>query len=940
MGSISCGNCGQTHASVAEVRACHGAAPSTTNDDAAPAIDTAPRSPNVAVASTTAIALDDSPLIPCRPEALAGPEELGRRLRIRPGQDVPDPWADAERIDIDEPGAAEHLATCHAKRIRAVVIAPNDPDISSLDIDPFWRVDPGSELPSERVRHLLSANTVDARDDDGVRFVPIAHALSAGATLTDSIDGDVITADGTTAWCDDGPLDWFDDLGHVIPAVHLERGNLRPRRITNPDADLAPDQLRAVSHGGGGARIIAPAGSGKTRVLTERARHLIRDRGIDPSAVCLVAFNVRAREEMQARTTDLPGIQIRTLNSLALAIVNGSGSFARHHHHSGPLQVIDEREVRRLLDRLLPKTRRAAMTDPTAVWIEAINAARLRLQNPADVEVEFDGDVDGLVDVLPEFRHRLAASNALDFSEQILRAIELLIIDDGVRAAARRSCRILLVDEFQDLAPAHVLLLRLVAGPSAEIFGVGDDDQTIYGYNGASPEWLIEFDRFVPGSDSHDLEVNYRCPPDVVTAASNVLSFNQRRIPKDIRPKPGREVPENVVDFAVDSADPGVTIRSLVDWTKQRLADGAAPREIAVLTRVNATLLAPMIALRGAGIPTAQAVHASFMTRTGVAGALAWLDLATAPDGLLPGFDLATAVRRPPRALHPRFVEWISEKSSTAEIEAMANRLREDRDRDKVLGFVEDLEHVRARVKAGATSRDLLTTIRDDVGLGGALERRLDASKRSVDRSAHGDDLDALIAIADLQPDPAAFVGWLKTELEPPADPPTGDEVTLATVHRVKGQEWPHVALHEATAGLFPHRLSDDVEEERRLFHVAITRCSSRVLVTATGDESPFIDQMATPYDPSTAPTQLARPTRQTAAAPAHDDRREALRSWRVERAQTDGVPAYVVFNDRTMDELLARAPTTEQQLLAVPGIGPAKVSRYGTDLIAFFSND
>ncbi len=932
MGSISCGNCGQTHSSVAEVRACHsGQAPST------PAVVPA-RPDDAATAAAT-----PSPLT-CEPQAVAGPDVLGRRLLIAPDTEIPRPWDAAPRVRLAEPDLLDRLTELHHSRTRAVVIADTDlPSPGPVTLSTFWELDAGTELPDERLAHLIRANTIDARDQDVVRFDAIRRALDAGATFLGGPDGDVRLPDGSIAWCDEGPLAWFDDLeNHVVPSVHLERGSLRPLGRQAPRADLANDQLAAVAHSGGGARIIAPAGSGKTRVLTERARHLLMDRAIDPATVCLVAFNVRAREEMQSRTTDLNGLEIRTLNSLALAIVNGTGGFVRSRTLDGSLNVIDEREVRRILDRLLPKSRRQAMTDPAAVWIEAINAARLRLRDPQLVESDFGGDVDGLVDVLPEFRRRLAAGGSIDFSDQILRAVEILVTDPVARTAARRRCRILLVDEFQDLAPAHVLLLRLLAGPQAEIFGVGDDDQTIYGYNGASPEWLIDFSRHVPGAGSHGLEVNYRCPSDVVAAASTLLSHNRRRVDKTICARPGRRDPAAALTIE-EAETPQGTLDKLVAWVSDRVTGGASPEDIAILTRVNATLLAPMVALREAGISTTQAVHASFLHRTGVAGAVAWLDLATAPDGLLPGEDLATAARRPPRALHPRFVEWISEKTSPAEIEAMANRLREDRDRDKVLGFVEDLEHIRRSVRDGATTRDLLEVIRDDIGMGGALERRLDASKRSVDRSAHGDDLDAMIAIADLHPEPSTFVGWLRAQLTPTDDADSdAPRVTLSTIHRVKGLEWPHVVVHEANAGLFPHRLSDDVEEERRLFHVGITRCSSDVLVTSTEPSSPFLPQLHEEYDPTTAPTPEERPRRVGRAEPSKPDnddpRREALRAWRLDRARADGVPPYVIFNDRTMDELLARAPSNTRELLAVPGIGPAKVTNYGDDLLAFFA--
>ena len=458
----------------------------------------------------------------CRPVALdpdwqrlAGPAALGRNLVVNPGQTAPEPWAECERIVFDgRPGTIDHLRALRKTRTRAVIELridlSDEPPV--LDVS-YWHLSPNTDLEGESEQHLVFEHSVDARVPAKPTIRAVSRAVSAGARPLAQGPGDVETNEGP-AWCDGGSLEWFDDIeldAPVIPAVHLAIGSLTTIRNIMPRADLADDQLLAVAHSGGGARIIAPAGSGKTRVLTERARHLVRDRGIDPATVCLVAFNVRAREEMQERTTDLVGLQIRTLNSLALAILRGSGPFCRPVDRNPP-QVIDEHEVRQMLDSFVGG-RRVAMADPLAVWIEALTATRLGLRSPSAVEQEFGGDVREFADVVPRFRARLAEAGVVDFDEQILGAIEVLCTDPNARAAARRVCGVLLVDEFQDLTPAHILLIRLLAGPPANVFGVGDDDQTIYGYAGASPSWLIDFADLFEGSAAHDLQVNYRCPP-------------------------------------------------------------------------------------------------------------------------------------------------------------------------------------------------------------------------------------------------------------------------------------------------------------------------------------------------------------------------------------------------------------------------------------------
>src|SRR5258707_12285739 len=164
---------------------------------------------------------------------------------------------------------------------------------------------------------------------------------------------------------------------------------------------------------------------------------------------------------------------------------------------------------------------------------EALGEVRLGLADPNMIEAQRD-DVAGFGAMFDEYRDKLRADHAIDHDEQIYGAIEALLRAPEVRRAFQREARHLLVDEFQDLTPAQLLLLRLVAAPASAAFGVGDDDQVIYGYAGADPEFLINYDRYFPGGTHHALATNYRCPAPVVAATRNLLSYNRRRIDKEI----------------------------------------------------------------------------------------------------------------------------------------------------------------------------------------------------------------------------------------------------------------------------------------------------------------------------------------------------------------------------------------------------------------------
>lgn len=1021
--AIKCGNCGQSHATVAAVRACHDRPPPPAEQEAEPQ----PKSAEQAAESQP----DSSGAA-----RWAGPDRLGRSVVVEPEQPAPEPWARAPRVTVDFTALADteslvdRLQRAWTGRERLVIEMgtelPDDPPAT----DPLWKLGPDFELIGERLRHLVFANSVDARPDAAHPWPLAQAAINAGARPAPDGPADVMLPDGTPAFCDGGPLEPIaaEELrpsgpaqlespqqpagegisteesrapaAAVLPAIALERGSLAPLGTDPPNAELAPDQLAAVAHGRGGARIIAPAGSGKTRVLTERARHLLRERGLPPGAVTLVAFNVRARAEMEERTADLPGLQIRTLNSLALAIVNGAGPFRRPQGRDRPVVTIDEPGARDLLDGLVPRRRRKAMSDRLAPWLDALTAARLGLRNPAEVQSAFGGEVEGFPQVFDDYRRELRSNGQVDYDEQILAAIETLLADPEARRTAQRACRVLLVDEFQDLTPAHLLLVRLLSAPAYDLYGVGDDDQTIYGFASASPAWLIDFARFVPGSGSHGLEVNYRCPPSAVDAASNLLSHNRRRVPKQIRGRPGREAEPG--ELAVAAADNPTA--ACADRVAELVGAGAAPEEIAVLSRVNVTLLGPQLELAHRRIPVEATVGPALFDRTGVAAALAWLRLAATGGTGFDGRDIEATARRPPRGIRPLFVDWMSDHTSLGGLRRLANRLNEPKDQQRVRDYADDVERLVEAARSGAKTADLLAVVRDRIGLGRALAA-LDSSGRGASRSAHSDDLAALLDAARLHPDPEDFAPWLRSQLvagrggrdsrggrsgrggrrgDESSDGDggrsgggerhggesdgNGDErhgggqgVHLATVHRVKGQEWPHVVVYDASDGLFPHSLAEDVEEERRLFHVAITRCSSTVTVVADSRRpSPFIEELTEPRPPEEAeaeppidwssPKPSTRrdvqkggrrdaPTRSAATAAeeveADEAVVEALRAWRLERARSDGVPAFVVFHNTTMTAIAAAEPQTLEQLAAVPGIGPSRLESYGDEILA-----
>ena len=625
--------------------------------------------------------------------------------------------------------------------------------------------------------------------------------------------------------------------------------------------------------------------------------------------------------------------------------------------------------MRTILDSLVDLPRRAN-SDPAAAWIEALSAVRLGLRAPAEVEAEFGGDVDGLPEVFERYRAPRwrdgASSTSTSRSTGPSRPCSR---DPAARRSARAACRLLLVDEFQDLTPAHLLLIRLLAGPEGAVFGVGDDDQTIYGYSGASPEWLIDYRRFFPGAGEHPLEVNYRCPAPVVEAAADAArpttgagcDKQHRRRPRP--PRAGREPSRSSPASDPLAATVEVVTGLLAGGSAAGRGRGAHPGE-----RLPGAGPGGPRPPAGPGPPGGRPE----LPREGRGPGGPRL----APPG---GRTAGGARRRRPRAGRPsplagasrrEVLEWMGEQAGLAGLERLGGRLSGARRREG--------PRLLRRPGEGPPCRVVLE---DDAerphgrarrGRPGPAMELLEGSRRRLDRSAQTDDLNALVALAGLHPEPEGFEAWLRDALARPGSP---DGVELSTIHRVKGQEWPHVVLHDVTEGVLPHRLAEDLEEERRVFHVGLTRCSASVHVVAGQPASGFVAELASPWRPGEAPAGEA-PGRRARPGPARPEERsrgrapragapragasgagaagwggpgagaggasgelagrvgEALRRWRSERAAAASKPAYVFLHDQTIEAISATAPSSLEGLAAVKGIGPAKLDAYGEELL------
>ena len=663
---------------------------------------------------------------------------------------------------------------------------------------------------------------------------------------------------------------------------------------------------------------------------------------------------------MRERTPDLHGLQVRTLNALGLAILDGrrhrsgppAGRRHRGHRASGRCGASSAVSSSR--------TRRRANTDPLAAWIEALSAVRLGLRDPADVEGEFGGDVDGLPDGGRPLPGRPAPTRHGSTSTSRSSAPSRCCWPSrtpagrpaGVPAAARRR-----VPGPHPRPPAA----RPPAGRPrpGDVFGVGDDDQTIYGYTGATPEWLIGYDQLFPGAGHHPLEVNYRCPPAVVTAAGHAAG------PQPPPGAPRRSAPPRPPR---DGADGGP--RRPASSARRRRGGGRhrrrrhrrsgrrapPPDEVAVLTRVNATL-APVQVGAGAtpGVPVRPAVDERWLDRTGVRAAIGL----AAPGRRTPQRSGPPTCRQPPAAragaCRPRSSSgW----PSSARLDGLGAWPAGCSGNGTPRRWPASPTTCASLAGRWPSTRRPSTCCGPCATASASTRPWTPSTVRSARRggSAHVDDLDALVALARLRPDPATFPSWLRAARRwRGAGGGRRGRRSGPAVHRARG-EGPGVAPRGASTT--PARASSPIAwppTSRRSAgsstwpspgppaRVTVVRRRGRPRrswPSSRGDRRQAIDRAQPPARPRRSRLRPAVDGRQRRRAAGDADGRppalvEALKAWRRERSRTRrrarlrGLPRRHPRGDRPA------APRTLVELARITGIGPTKLDRYGDDVLA-----
>jgi DNA helicase-2/ATP-dependent DNA helicase PcrA len=654
--------------------------------------------------------------------------------------------------------------------------------------------------------------------------------------------------------------------------------------------DLNDAQREAVTTVAGPVAIIAGAGSGKTRVVSHRAAYAVATDAVPENQVLLVTFTEKAAGEMAARVRGLGlgRVTARTFHSAALAQLRYFWP-QRHDGEELPEVMADKWRIVSPLARALPGGYRFT---PARDLMDEIEWAKSRRLTPATYEARAVGrtpptTMDLFVRLFRDYERAKSRRGLIDFDDILLMACSLLEEDEEAAFAVRSRYSWFTVDEYQDTTPLQARLLELWLGERRDLCVVGDEDQTIYTFAGATPEHLVGFERRYPGAAVIPLLLNYRSSPQVLALANELLAATgvEKRLVAT-----QDEGPEPVVRSFSSAAEEEAYIVARI---KTLLADGVAANEIAVLLRLNAQTAGFEAAFAREGIPY-QLRGKRFFERREVQAAVRGLE--RVPDDVS-GDELVAAVR----------AAW-----------------------GRQLGFDAD------ETPEGREARERHATLSTLLAIVSQLAREDDGQDRAA----------VVAALAER-------AGRER------ADDAAG--VELLTMHRAKGLEWDAVFMPMLEEGSLPVSQAGDDEgslaEERRLLYVGITR-ARRYLTLSWAQQRPSTSGKSQNRKPSrflralgagevtvAASPSTPRVRREPGAARAQlgaDDAMlfDALRAWRLERARAEKVSPFIVAYDTVLAEIAERRPQSEEELLAIPGIGPGKVEKYGQDILAIAADE
>ena len=609
-------------------------------------------------------------------------------------------------------------------------------------------------------------------------------------------------------------------------------------------SDLNPEQEKAVKHFEGPIMVFAGAGSGKTRVLTKRIASLVIDHGIRPDSILAVTFTNKATEEMRHRIRGLLGqggerVWIGTFHSTALRILRRHGGKIGYQPN---FNVYDDDDSLKVIKSILNELKIDEKKNHPRVYARIIDSAKNQGIDAEEYLTRNPPKNDRLraAEVYEMYQRALLRSNSMDFGDLLLNVVRLMKEHPSVRDAYESGIEFVLVDEFQDTNPVQYEFLKLISFRRRNIFVVGDDDQSIYGFRGASIKNIELFKKDYSESVIVKLEQNYRSTGNILATANSVIKVNVGRTPKKLWTSGEAGAP--VITYVAWDEDDEA--RFIVDEIKKQERTGTKLSEIAILYRTNAQSRAVEEALLDAGMPYRIYGGLKFYDRREIKDMIAYLRLIINPSD-----DQAflRIINVPTRGMGPKAVELISQSAASQGVSLFeaAKREVEKGAGKSVSEFIRLIEGLEQKINS-LTLSAFIDAVINETTYGPKLKALGD--EESLSRLENLQELKAIGASMEFQGDNREILAdfldrvSLSSSQELPVEErkdavkrEQNNFVSLMTLHLAKGLEFPVVFLVGLEEGLLPHARSIDegsVDEERRLCYVGITRAMKQLFIS------------------------------------------------------------------------------------------------------------
>ena len=604
---------------------------------------------------------------------------------------------------------------------------------------------------------------------------------------------------------------------------------------------LNDPQRQAVAAPLGRQRVLAGAGSGKTRVLVHRIAWLIQVERASPHSILAVTFTNKAAAEMRARIEQLLGINpagmwVGTFHGLAHRLLRAHWQEANLPEN---FQILDSDDQLRLVKRVVRELGLDEQRWPPrqAQWF--INGQKDEGNRPQNIQASGDLYLSTMVSIYQAYEEACARAGVVDFAELLLRSLDLWRNRPSLLEHYQRRFRHILVDEFQDTNAVQYAWLRFLAKGGESLMVVGDDDQSIYGWRGAKIENIQHFADDFAGTEDIRLEQNYRSTATILKAANALIANNSGRLGKELWTDMGEGEPLTLYAAYNEHDEARYVVETIESLVKQ----GNARSEIAILYRSNAQSRVLEEALLRERIPYRIYGGQRFFERAEIKNAMAYLRLL---EGRGNDAALERVINVPPRGIGEKTVEAIRDHARHSQLsmwEAMCQLLAakalKGRAASALGAFIELLENLAAKV-LDMPLHLMTQTVIEQSGLivyhqeekGEKGQARVENLEELVSAARNFETSDE---DADLSP-LSAFLGHASLEAGDTQADEHEDSIQLMTLHSAKGLEFPYVFLVGMEEGLFPHKMSLEepgrLEEERRLAYVGITRAMRQLVMT------------------------------------------------------------------------------------------------------------